>query len=51
MPDMQIYRVGLQPRGALYVPDAPNREGPWVREHSKCLNEWSYRERLAKEAF
>ena len=52
MPDMQIYRVGPQPGGALYVPDAPNnREGPRVREHSKCLNEWSYRERLAKEAF
>ena len=41
MPDMQIYRVGLQPGGALYVPDAPNnREGPRVREHSKCLSEW-----------
>ena len=46
------YRVGLQPRGALYVPDAPNdREGPWAREPSKCLNGQSYREILAKEAF
>ena len=38
--------------GALYVPDEQNsREGPQVREPSKCLNKWSYRERLAKEAF
>ena len=28
-----------------------NREGPQAREPSKCLNGWSYRERLAKEAF
>ena len=28
-----------------------NREGPQAREPSKCLNRWSYRERLAKEAF
>ena len=38
--------------GPLYVPDAPNnREGPQAREPSKCLNGWSYGERLAKEAF
>ena len=38
--------------GALYVPDVPNsREGPQTRGPSKCLNEWSYGERLAKEAF
>ena len=46
------YRVGPQPRGPLYVPDVPNnREGPQTRKPSKCLNGWSYRERLAKEAF
>ena len=28
-----------------------NREGPQGRESSKCLNQKSYRERLAKEAF
>ena len=34
------------------MPDTVNnREGPQVREPSKCLNRWSYRERLAKEAF
>ena len=39
-------------RGALYVPDVPNdRERPQASEPSKCLNGWSYRERLAKEAF
>ena len=39
-------------RGPFYVPDAPNnREGPQARDPSKCLNEWSYRARLAKEAF
>ena len=47
-----IYRVGLQPEEPLYVPDMlNNREGPQTREPSKCLNGWSYRERLAKEAF
>jgi len=52
-----IYRVGPQSGrgdggGGLYVPDEQNsREGPQVREPSKCLNKWSYRERLAKEAF
>ena len=36
----------------LYVPDVPNnRKGPHAREPSKYLNGWSYRERLAKEAF
>ena len=30
--DVPIYRVGLQPGGALYVPDAQNkREGPRQR--------------------
>ena len=44
-----IYRVGLQPEGPLYLPDAPNnREGPQAREPSKGLNGQSYRERLAK---
>ena len=34
-----IYRVGPQPGGAVYVPDAGNnREGPQAREPSKCLN-------------
>ena len=52
MPDVLIYRVGPQLGGALYVPDAQNnREGPQARKPSKCLNGWSYRERLAKEAF
>ena len=51
VPDILIYRVGTQSRGALYVSDTPNnREGPQAREHSKCLNRQSYRERLAKEA-
>ena len=49
--DMPIYRVGLQRRGPLYVPDAQNkREGPQAREPSKGLNRWSYEERMAKEA-
>ena len=44
---MPIYRVGL-----LYVPDKlNNREGPQARESCKCLNRWSYRERLTKKAF
>ena len=52
MPDTLIYRVGLQSRGPLYVPDVPNnREGPQAREPSKCLNGQSNRERLVKEAF
>ena len=49
---MPLYRVGPQPGGPLYVPDAPNnREGPQARGPSKCLIGQSYRERLAKEAF
>ena len=53
MPDVPIYRVGPQLRGPLYVPDMlKNREGPQAREHSKCLNGWSYMGvRLAKEDF
>ena len=48
MSDVLIYTVGPQLRGGvLYVPDLlNNREAP-----SKCLNQWSNRERLAKEAF
>ena len=39
MPDTLNYRVGPQPGGPLYVPDAPNnREGPQARDPSKCLN-------------
>jgi len=50
--DESIYRVGPQPGGPLYVPDAPNyREGPQAREPSKYLNGGSYRDRLTKEAF
>ena len=52
VPDAPIYRAEPQSGGALYVPDSPiNREGPQARETSKCLNKWSYGERLAKEAF
>ena len=52
VPDVLIYRVGPQPGGPLYVPDAPNnREGPQARKPSKGLKERSYGERLAKEAF
>ena len=52
MPDMLIYRVGTQSRGALYVSDTPNnREGPQAKEPSKCQNRWSYGEKLVKEAF
>ena len=52
MSDEPIYRVGPQPGGPLYVPDASNyREGPQAREPSKCLNQQSYGERLAKETF
>ena len=48
---MLIYRVGLQPRGPLYVTDMMyNRDGPQAKEPSKCLNRWSNGERLAKEA-
>ena len=47
-----IYRVGPQPKGLFYMPDAQNnREGPQAWEPSRCLNRQSYRERLAKEAF
>ena len=49
---MPIYRVGPQSEQPLYVSDVlNNREGPQGREPTKCLNEQSYRERLAKEAF
>ena len=52
VPDALIYRVGPHPGRHLCVSDPPNnREGPQAREPSQCLNEWSYRERLAKEAF
>ena len=52
MPDALNYRVGPEPGGPLYVPDSWNiREGPQARVPSKCLNGWSYGERLAKEAF
>ena len=52
MTDTLTYRVGPQPGGPLYVPDAPNnREGPQAMEPSKCLNGRRYGERLAKEAF
>ena len=52
MPDVPIYRVGPQPKGLFYMPDAQNnREGPQAWEPSRCLNRQSYRERLAKEAF
>jgi len=50
--DNSIYRVGSQPGGPLYVPEAPNNsERSQVREPPKCLNEQSYGEKLAKEAF
>ena len=46
------YRVGSQPGGPCYVPDALNsREGPQARKPPKYLNGQRYRERLAKEAF
>ena len=52
VPDILIYRVGTQSRGALYVSDTPNnREGPQASKPFKCLNGWSYRQRLAKEDF
>ena len=52
VPDVLIYRVGPQPGGPLYVPDAPNnREGPQARKPSKCLKGQSLGERLAIEAF
>ena len=52
MPDAKNYRVGPQPGGPPYVPDAwNNRKGPQVRETSKCLNRQSYGKRLVKEAF
>ena len=50
--DATNYRVGYQPGGALYVPDALNsRDGPQARKPPKCLNGQRYGERLAKEAF
>ena len=52
MPDVSIYRVGLQLKAPLYVPDMlKNRERPQARECSKYLNGWSYGERLAEEDF
>ena len=34
------------------MPDVPsNTEGPLAKDPSKCLNWWSYGERLAEEAF
>ena len=52
VPDVLNNKVGPQSRGPLYVPDMlKNREGPETRECSKCLNGWSYGERLAKEDF
>ena len=52
MPDVLNYRVGAQPGGLLYAPDAPNnREGLQIRETVKCLNRQRYGERLSKEAF
>ena len=51
-PNALNYRVGPQPGGLLYAPDAPNnREGLQTRETSKCLNGWRYGARLSKEAF
>jgi len=51
VPDVLIYRVGPQPGEPLYVPDELNNRGLQTREPSKCMNRWSYGERLAKEAF
>ena len=52
VPDVLIYSVGPQPGGSLYVPDVQNnRQEPQARDSSKCMDWWSYRERLAKEAF
>ena len=51
MTDVQNYRAGPQPGGALYVPDSKQQRRIPARESSKCLNGQSYRERLAKEAF
>ena len=50
MPELQSRTPA---RGApLYMPDVPNnRQGAQAREPSKSLKGWSYRERLAKEAF
>ena len=44
---MPIYRVGPQSGGPWLI----NWEGPQAREPCKCLNGWSYEERLAKEVF
>ena len=52
MPVVPIYRVVPLSGVALYVPDVQNsKERPQAREPSKCLNQWSYRETLTKEAF
>ena len=51
MPEAPIYRVGPQPGGPSMCLTPNNREGSQARAPSKCLNEQSYRERLAKEAF
>ena len=53
MPIVLNYRVGPQLGGTpLYVPDMlNNRERPQARKPSKCLNRWSYREKLVKKAF
>ena len=49
MPDVLIYSVGPQPGGSLYVPDVQNnRQEPQARDSSKCLNRWTYGERLAR---
>ena len=46
--DVLNYRAGPQPGVPLY---SPNNRGVQAREPSRFLNERSYRERLAKEAF
>ena len=51
MPDALNYRAETQPGGPSMCLIWNNREGPQARESSKCLNRWSYGERLAKEAF
>ena len=38
MPDTLNTRIGFQPEGPCYMPDASNnREGPKAREPSECL--------------
>ena len=52
MTDTLICKVGPQPGRALYVlAELNNKKGSQAREPSKCLNGWSYGERLAKKAF